>query len=65
MAGVSNSYLIPHISAQIENSLKSGSLNGVQIVRWLLYADDLVLFCKSIAEVKTIMNILNDPSIQL
>ena len=29
------------------------------MVRWLLYADDLVLFCKSIAEVKTIMNILN------
>ena len=39
---------------------KSGRLNGVQIVRWLLYADDLVLFGKSIAEMKTIMNFLND-----
>ena len=35
-------------------------LDGVEIVIWLLYADDLVLFCKIIAEVKTIMNILND-----
>ena len=54
---------IPHFCANREQ--KSGSLNGVQIVRWLLYADDFVLFCKSIAEVKTIMNILNHPSIQL
>ena len=29
-------------------------------IRWLLYADDLVMFCKSIVEVKTIMNIPND-----
>ena len=51
---------IPHFWTNREQR-KSGRLNGVQIVRfiWLLYADDLALFCKSIAEVKTIMNILN------
>ena len=49
---------IPHFWTNREHG-KSGRLNGVQIVRWLLYADDLALFCKSIAEVKTIMNILN------
>ena len=49
---------IPHFWTNREHR-KSGRLNGVQIVRWLLYADDLALFCKSIAEVKTIMNILN------
>ena len=49
---------IPHFWTNREHR-KSGRLNGVQIVRWLLYADDLALFCKSIAELKTIMNILN------
>ena len=51
---------IPHFWTNREQR-KSGRLNGVQIVRfiWLLYADDLALFCKSIAEVKTFMNILN------
>ena len=39
---------------------KSDRLNGVQIVTRLLYADGLVLLCKSIAEVKTITDILND-----
>ena len=56
MAGVSNS--IPHISAQIENSGKVA--DSMVYIRWLLYADDLVMFCKSIVEVKTIMNIPND-----
>ena len=50
---------IPHFCTNREQ-WKSGRLNGAQIVRWLLCADDLVLFGKSIAEVKTIMNILND-----
>ena len=35
-------------------------MNGVQLIRWILYADDLVLFCKSVDEVEKIMKILND-----
>ena len=50
---------IPHFCTNREQR-KSGRLNGVQIVRRLLNADDLVLFCKSIAEVKTNTDILND-----
>ena len=50
---------IPHFCTNREQR-KCGRLNGVKIVRWLLHADDLVLFGKSIAEVKTIINILND-----
>ena len=50
---------IPHFCTNREQR-KSGRLNGVEIVIWLLYADDLVLFCKIMAEVKTIRNILND-----
>ncbi|WP_411025238.1 reverse transcriptase domain-containing protein, partial [Salmonella sp. s54836] len=30
-----------------------------EIVRWVLYADDFVLFCMSIAEAQEIMNIMN------
>ena len=60
IALVSNSNSISLIFAQIKNSGKVADL--MVYIRWLLYADDLVLFCKSIAEVKTIMNILNDTS---
>ena len=34
-------------------------MNGTEIVRWLLYADDLVLFSTSITEAQDIMNIMN------
>ena len=35
---------IPHFCTNREQQ-KSGRMNGVQIVRWLLYADDLVVLC--------------------
>ena len=34
-------------------------INGMQKIRWLLCPDDLVLFCKSLDEIKRIMKILN------
>ena len=57
--GIKFVFNIPHLCTNREQR-ESGRLDGVEIVIWLLYADDLVLFCKIIAEVKTIMNILND-----
>ena len=57
--GIEFVFNIPHVCTNREQR-KSGRLNGVEIVIWLLYADDLVLFCKVIAKVKTIMEILND-----
>ena len=57
--GIEFVFNIPHLCTNREQR-KSGRLDGVEIVIWLLYADDLELFCKIIAEVKTIMNILND-----
>ena len=57
--GIEFVFNIPHLCTNREQR-KSGRLSGVEIVIWLLYADDLVLFCKIVAEVKTIMNILND-----
>ena len=39
---------------------KAGRLNGVEMIKWLLYAEDLVLFCKNVADAEKIMNILNN-----
>lgn len=57
--GIEFEFNIPHFCSNREQR-KNGRMKGVQIIRWLLYADDLALFCKSVAEVKQIMNILND-----
>ena len=35
-------------------------MHGIEIIRWILYADDVALFCKSVNEAETIMNILNN-----
>ena len=57
--GIEFEFNIPYLCTNREQR-KSGRLNGIQIIRWLLYADDLVLFCKNVAEVEKIMNILHD-----
>ena len=31
-----------------------------QVIKWILYADDVALFCKSVNEAKQILNIIND-----
>ena len=56
--GVSFDYRIPNECTNREQR-KTKKMNGTEIVRWLLYADDLVLFCISIAEAQDIMNIMN------
>ena len=35
-------------------------MSGIQVIRWILYADDAVLFCKNITEAQTILSIIND-----
>ena len=35
-------------------------MRGIEIVRWILYADDVVLFCKSIEEAEQLLTIIND-----
>ena len=34
-------------------------LDGTQIIQWILYADDIVLFARNIKEVETLLHILN------
>ena len=35
-------------------------MHGLEIIRWILYTDDLVLFCKSISEAEQLLNIINN-----
>ena len=55
--GVKFDYNIAH---QCTNRLQrqSGRMNGVQILQWILYADDAVLFCNT-PEAKELLTIIN------
>ena len=57
--GIEFEFNISHLCTNREQR-RNGKLNGVQIIQWLLYADDVVLFCKNVAEAERIMNILHD-----
>ena len=43
--GIEFEYNGSHLSSNREQ-LKEGKLHGIEVVRWILYADDVVLFCK-------------------
>ena len=34
-------------------------LDGIQVIQWILYADDIVLFARNIDEVQKLLHILN------
>ena len=35
-------------------------LHGIEVMRWILYADDVVLFCKTVHEAERLLDIIND-----
>ena len=35
-------------------------MRGIDIIRWILYADDVALFCKSVHEAERLLSIIND-----
>ena len=35
-------------------------MRGTEVIKWILYADDVALFCKSVNQAKKILNIIND-----
>ena len=37
-----------------------GKLNGTEMIRWILYADDVVLFCVSVQDAENILTIINN-----
>ena len=57
--GVEFEFNIPHTCTNRQQRQK-GKIRGVEFIRWILYADDVVLFCKSVSEAEKLLNIIND-----
>ena len=56
--GIEFHYNIPHQCTSREQRQKE-KMRGIEVMRWILYADDVVLFCKSAEEAHTILSIIN------
>ena len=57
--GISFEYNIPHMCTNREQRQR-GRLSGTEIIKWILYADDAVLFCKTIEEADKVLTILHN-----
>ena len=57
--GIKSRFNIPHWCTN-RKQRRVGKMNGVQIIQWILYADDAVLFCRNPEDAHTILNILNE-----
>lgn len=57
--GIDFDFRIPHYCTNRQQRT-NGRMNGIQTIRWILYADDAVLFCKTPDEAFTILSILNE-----
>ena len=57
--GIPFQYNIPHYCTN-RNQRKSGKMSGLEIIRWILYADDVVLFCRTVNDAEKILTILNN-----
>ena len=43
--GIDLEYNIPHLCTDREQR-RSGKMRGIEIIKWILYADDVAVFCK-------------------
>ena len=57
--GICFEYNIPYLCSN-RAQRATGRLNGREIIHWILYADDAVVFCKTVEEAQTILTIMND-----
>ena len=57
--GIDMEYNIPHTCTN-RSQRQNGKMRGTEVIKWILYADDVALFCKSVNEAKQILNIIND-----
>ena len=57
--GIDFQYNIPYSCTNREQRQR-GRMHGIEIIRWILYADDVVVFCKSVREAEELLNIIND-----
>lgn len=57
--GIQFDYRISHLCTNRLQKRTSGGMNGVQVLRWILYADDAVLFCNTPEEAQELLNIID------
>ena len=57
--GIDMEYNIPHTCTN-RSQRQNGKMRGTEVIKLILYADDVALFCKSVNEAKQILNIIND-----
>ena len=55
--GLEFPFNIPHVCSNREQR-RQQRLNGTEFIKWILYADDVVLFSKTVQEAESILNIL-------
>ena len=44
-------YNIPHTCTN-QSQRQNGKMRGTEVIKWIVYADDVALFCKSVNEAK-------------
>ena len=57
--GIQFEYNIPHWCTN-RSQRREGRMSGTDIIRWILYADDVVLFCQSSQEAHALLEIINN-----
>ena len=57
--GIAIDFNIPYMCTNREQR-RDGRMSGADIIHWILYADDLVLFCKSVDEAEKLLTIINE-----
>ena len=57
--GIQYDYNIPHWCTNRQQRA-NGKMNGKDVIKWILYADDVVLFCKTVKEAEDLLNIINN-----
>ena len=57
--GIQFEYQVPHLCTN-RKQRTSGRRRRIEIIRWILYADDVVVFCKTVNEAQRLLSIIND-----
>ena len=56
--GLNFQFRIPNVCSNREQRARQ-SLSGVEVIKWILYADDVVLFARSAREAERLLNIIH------
>ena len=57
--GIEFTFQIPHLCTN-RKQRSEGNMRGIEVIRWILYADDVALFCKTVEEAEKLLTIINE-----